>query len=625
MDCPNCGLISPPETQRCDCGFEFCADGDDHAIAVETTTDPIRVRMECPNCGLINPQESRHCDCGFEFHADVEDEMAAVENTDPVTQFFDKYYLSPDPSRVPGILKSFLDSPLGADRKNVTWYLFARIGQDHPFLVRAYEQLFREMPNGRSAALLILWQCGDDETRRLLEACRSDTQFADIADWIDQALQKWQPGSIRPLERAPENCADLDFLWCEFRATGNLETVTRIIDVLEREDSVRKKLGEWLKESPQSLATKFCGELFRQTSILCDSGTREILSPQDLDCHSMMEELNISKQQWDKTTALFPFSLSDVTQQMLVKASAKWSLASHADKFPQILELCRSESEKRIGRCRLTLLEILARLALAKEDYQTAFGMPMTAVTLYPHIRERQTLTAEAEWNKLLAASVETADERSDAEVSAASAADLCLKATRQIRAVRAKQIRQTAGHTEIGPGDVTWECEFERSGKFRVFQRMWLGGEVVGDEWITVGGIHFRGPAYIAGPNPSEAVNDGLIPDAHFGFLKRCKPVNFGAYRFQNRTFWRFEYKNVSRPSPTLLGRLLAVARVSWFRWNAEVWVDAENSRLVKAVLALNAPSNPGIPNEEISVYCYFDEPVWIVAPPFSVIRPRT
>jgi hypothetical protein len=23
MDCPNCGLINPPTTERCDCGYDF--------------------------------------------------------------------------------------------------------------------------------------------------------------------------------------------------------------------------------------------------------------------------------------------------------------------------------------------------------------------------------------------------------------------------------------------------------------------------------------------------------------------------------------------------------------------------------------------------------------------------
>lgn len=31
MDCPACGLLNPPEAQRCDCGYDF------HAGRMETT------------------------------------------------------------------------------------------------------------------------------------------------------------------------------------------------------------------------------------------------------------------------------------------------------------------------------------------------------------------------------------------------------------------------------------------------------------------------------------------------------------------------------------------------------------------------------------------------------------
>jgi hypothetical protein len=335
-----------------------------------------------------------------------------------------------------------------------------------------------------------------------------------------------------------------------------------------------------------------------------------------------MEELNISKPQFDKLSALLPFAISEDAQRMVVKASAKWSLASHAQQFPQILELCRLESEKRTGRCRLALLEILARLALGKKDYETAFRTLMAAVTLDPKKREQQTKTAEAEWEILEALSAEGAEQISGIRQTPREAATLCVRATQEAPTLCAKQFLRKAGRTETGPGDTTWECEFERPGKFRVFQRMWLSGEVVGDEWITVAAVHLRGPVYAAGSNPSEAVNQAVVPDAYLRLLHRGKPVRFGAYGFRGRHYLRFEYKNVPRPARNLMGRFLTFARVPWCRCDAVAWVDAETSRLVKVALALNAPSNPSIPNEEVSFYCYFDKPLSIVAPPFSLIR---
>lgn len=586
--------------------------------------------MSCPHCGLINPPTARRCDCGYEFSTQTSNELRTAHvpdsedesgNRNTVDSYLDHYLDSPQPERAHEMLRAFLKSPVTLDQNNVTWYFFARIAQDNPLLLRAYEPLLYEIPEGRTFLLLILWQCGDDQTKVFLDACRSDPEFAAVREQIDHISQKWQPGFIRPLEHPAESAADLDLLWCEFRATGNLAAVLRIIDVLEQTDIVREKLGAWLRESPRKVVVDLCKELFREASILCDSELGEVLSPQDLDSHCMMEDLNISKPQFDKLSVLLPFAISEDAQRSVIKPSAKWSLASHAMKFPQILELCRSESGKRTGRCRLALLEIIARLALGKEDYETAFNTLTAAVTLDPKKREQQAKMAEAEWERLEALSAEGAEESSGTGHSHREAAALCVRATQEARTVRVKQSLRKAGHTEIGPGDTTWECEFERPRKFRVFQRMWLGGEV-GDEWITVAGVNFQGPAYADGPNPSEAVNHGLVPDAYLGLLRKCKPVSFGAYDFRDRHYLRFEYKNAPRPARNWMARFLAFARFPWCRCDAVAWVDAETSRLVKVVLALNAPSNEGIPNEEVSLYCYFDEPLSIVAPPFSLIR---
>ena len=153
------------------------------------------------------------------------------------------------------------------------------------------------------------------------------------------------------------------------------------------------------------------------------------------------------------------------------------------------------------------------------------------------------------------------------------------------------------------------------------MFQRMWLGEEVVGDEWITVAAVHFRGPVYAAGPNPSEAINRLLAPDVYLQLLRR-KPAEFGTFTFRGRQYLRFEYKNVPRPEQGSMGRILAFAGLSWFRCDAVAWVDSETSRLVKVVIALNTPSNPGTPDEEVGLYFYFDQPLSIVAPPFSLVR---
>ena len=185
--------------------------------------------MNCPNCGLINPSSTQRCDCGYEFFVQAEElgSEDRADGLDAVQSFVNRYFDSPEPQRAPEALRAFLKSPVGQDRNNVTWYLFARIAQDHPWLVREYEPLLREIPEGRTALLLILWQCGDEGTKALLDACQSDSEFAPISDQIVHVLQNWKPGWLSPMERPAESCADLDLLWCEFRATGNMAAIVR--------------------------------------------------------------------------------------------------------------------------------------------------------------------------------------------------------------------------------------------------------------------------------------------------------------------------------------------------------------------------------------------------------------
>jgi hypothetical protein len=210
--------------------------------------------VNCPNCGLISPPTAERCDCGYEFAASTSNESHGAEEpgaedsadradcVDPVQDFVDRYCASPEPQRATEVLRGFLKSPLAQDRNSVAWYFFARVAQDHASLIREYEPLLREIPEGRTALLLALWQCGDAETKAFLEACLSESEFEAARDQIDHVVQDWKPGWVRPLEHPAENTADLDLLWYEFRATGNLAAVVRIIDVLEQADTVRGKL-----------------------------------------------------------------------------------------------------------------------------------------------------------------------------------------------------------------------------------------------------------------------------------------------------------------------------------------------------------------------------------------------
>jgi hypothetical protein len=101
-----------------------------------------------------------------------------------------------------------------------------------------------------------------------------------------------------------------------------------------------------------------------QAFILFDLYLREILTPQDLDCHCVMQKIWPDQQRARKIAKLLPFSLYGEDDHLAFKAAARWSLASHAREHAIVWELCKSKAAKRAGTCRILLEEIVAHAAL---------------------------------------------------------------------------------------------------------------------------------------------------------------------------------------------------------------------------------------------------------------------
>src|SRR5438046_567518 len=138
-----------------------------HRSDGENTSAPGRVGNgpACPKCGIpYNPADylpnvTSYCShCKAELVHDVApsapipiDDVSGPMTDEEVQVFSTKYYLSPSPERIPEVLAHSLQFWWVVDvDKSAMWYFFARIAQDHPFLVREYEELFRRMPSGRS-------------------------------------------------------------------------------------------------------------------------------------------------------------------------------------------------------------------------------------------------------------------------------------------------------------------------------------------------------------------------------------------------------------------------------------------------------------------------------------------
>jgi hypothetical protein len=158
---------------------------------------------------------------------------------------------------------------------------------------------------------------------------------------------------------------DLDLLWVEFSVTGSKAPVVRIVDVLERADRLRQRLDEWLQsQAVGSPAERKRVEEHLATilGISFDPADTQIVTESDLDTLSMLRELGFSNEKFEAVKEALPFTLSmDDLHYMSVKGAAAWSLASNAQQHALVLEVCKDEWEKRDGRAKLLLQEVLAR------------------------------------------------------------------------------------------------------------------------------------------------------------------------------------------------------------------------------------------------------------------------
>lgn len=541
--------------------------------------------------------------------------------------FLDRYYLNPDPDGAPVALASSIEAGHFRDPTNPCWYFFAVIARRNPGLLRRYESLFLEMPDGRAVLLKVLQQSGDDETERFLEVCVQDERLKPLRAEIQTALESWPDARIDPLALPVSTPADLDRLWCEFHATGNTKPVVRLIDVLERPDHIRGALEYWLHETAgggrlglETIRRKrTIRRLWEQASILCDAERREVLSAQDLDCHCTMQDMCHNKERAFKIGKLLPFSMYGEDAYIMLKVAARWSLASHAYQHPIIFDLCESEAAKRTGRCRVLLLEIVARTALVRQDLEKAFNALRQSLTADPESDLARNTKTAAEWGRLLQLTPDAASSIAEPSPTARETSLRCIDAMEALDTYRTTRIFRKADRPEGGAGDVALECEVARPANLHVFQTMWWESGPVYDEWVTIGNKYFRGPVYVQTKNISEGVDSSLLASAYFTLLRKGKPAEFSVRLFDDKRYWLFEYRRGPIPNSPLWGWLAQSAGIHFFGCDVLVWAEFETARLVKVVQRPRF----GERKEITHLFSCYDEPVSIVPPAFSVFQP--
>ena len=521
----------------------------------------------------------------------------------------DAYGDHPEPEGAAARLREYLSSPF-ANPSHPGWYLFARLAELNPFLIPQYEEIFQQQPS--ETLLLILAQCGNDGTRAMLE--RTADQTESLREKISYIAANWQPRFLRPLETKPHSCTDLDFLWGEYRVTRDLAAVCQIIDVLEWSDWFRGKLLDWMMRASPEEASKCADVLFRESGVVCDGESREILSRQDLDLAFLMEGLQLSKERLERILEILPFPVSQdeiANSPAAVKASAHWSLASHARQFPEIHELCRNEAETRSGRCRIALLELLARIA-GDSDFQGMLNWFYAAT--HPERLEERLAELAPEWDRLKLLPLKYPEEGGLPPLPEGTASR-CAAAFEDIRSYRTAWIAQMKEDGELSSETCTWEAEIERGERFYV--RQYAGTDY--DDWFSFPQGHFRAPMYQTLSDieaNDRRINSMLTCDGYlpmFGLTaERSGIADSGGAQW-----WYFQYRNVPPPSRPLS---------AWGnegpddgkdpRCDLRLWVDPTTARLRKAVMAIDDQLVLS------HLFAAYNEPVDIFPPPFSIFQ---
>ena len=130
------------------------------------------------------------------------------------------------------------------------------------------------------------------------------------------------------------NPTDLDYLWCEFFLTGNVEAIRKIIEVLKWPDRIRSRLNRWLQDPTHGALSvwrkkRIAKQLAHATGIVCDVHAKSLETDDDLDClcFAGRDIRPRNAEEFGKLRAALPIELSDDDANYIAtKGAAKWSL-----------------------------------------------------------------------------------------------------------------------------------------------------------------------------------------------------------------------------------------------------------------------------------------------------------
>ena len=414
---------------------------------------------------------------------------------------------------------------------------------------------------------------------------------------------------------------DLDRVWAEFHASGEPEAVRRVIDVLERPDTVRARLDAELRSPPRGWIRRWRRRRalakLETRGVYLEPDGRAVASPQDLDCHCSTNGFDPSRETWDAYRKLLPFLDDEPSMAVLVKAVARWSLARNAAQHGRVLEVCEGETERRVGRVRAALLEIVARTHSAQEELPAAFEALRASLDSEPGLRGE----VEAE----LAAIVELPWRPVEATRFSARAAEVtvtaCLDAMKQPTSYCARFVVRASGEA-VG---ASWDLDAREPDTYRVRRQ----GSSDYDEWITLGRHHFRGPTF--SPLDESAAADErsetrwLLVDKYLTVLRDADPTAVEERDAGTARYHVVEY------GPDALRTVDAAVTApadptdpaSHGRASLRLWIDSESKLLVRAEwerLESGDGTSPG--RRFVQAFAGYDAAPPIVPPPFQLVE---
>lgn len=289
---------------------------------------------------------------------------------DPVVNFntvLSNYYKNPQPEVVAKHFGKVANSDFiktqSTDVSGATSYAFGRLAQLEPSLVPEYLKEFQKFSSheARVFALMVFTLCGNDEVVSFLEKIKDEDKYANEKEDIKRLLTNGIPVDFKALENEVKTGTDLDFLWIEFMITGKKEPIKRIIDVLNWEDILRKRVIEWVRTNPSKKQKEFVGKILNdELGMNINFDTVDVLDTYDLDGQFSAAVRNggASREDIKKIREIIEMNDEDLWKAA-VKGSAVWALISNAQQHSKVFQYCVEEYEQRNDKAKKELEVIL--------------------------------------------------------------------------------------------------------------------------------------------------------------------------------------------------------------------------------------------------------------------------